>query len=567
MDTNGGGMIMFDEFCEWMGTHQATALSWREHVQFFAQQVELSKERHRRASSAQKLRPVLVADERRGIDTEGRSILVRSQQRGAAVSPTRRRVHGEQRESPARLRAVSIAAGSPVSRAIEGVVRRGVSPRRLSSPERVQHPDESTDDVTRAPRTSPPPAVVRDAAALRRTQRPGLVEVTKNAPAGGLMLRATAEVRSEKLGSLQPGDTASALQYTDDGEWVQLRPAVSWDGGELLMPTGWARAPTEHAGFTDVLQHVAGGTPTPRRASSTTKQAIDRLARPHTRHVGGPPTEAAQSTTSLVTSPAAAATGGDYPKAAAFGSRSPARPRPASASAVASPDGHDSSVYVAYLPTDTHGPAPSGWKEQAKKKRSSSAAATEGGAGEEDPEIASARAAGARMRATLTISPQLKGAIDQLSPRLKGSADKLAKPRVHYSKVEPRSRSRQRRRKRGSASPPAAAAGEELDEEDRKRAEYQAYLSQSSPTPTSSSAFVFTRKLPAGDGTVDNWPVAPRPEPEPEPQPQPQPEPEPEPEPEPVKRDLSKAAPRRQKKTQSVAAETAAPTADEQARI
>ena len=50
------------------------------------------------------------------------------------------------------------------------------------------------------------------------------------------------------VGALQPGDTALVVQFTASSVgaaatgWVELAPAVAWDGGELVLPQVRVRA-------------------------------------------------------------------------------------------------------------------------------------------------------------------------------------------------------------------------------------------------------------------------------------------------------------------------------------
>ena len=45
LDRNGGGMVMFEEFCTWMGEVQAAALGWGELVSLFNRQAAQAEAR------------------------------------------------------------------------------------------------------------------------------------------------------------------------------------------------------------------------------------------------------------------------------------------------------------------------------------------------------------------------------------------------------------------------------------------------------------------------------------------------------------------------------------------
>ena len=505
LDRNGGGMVMFEEFCTWMGEVQAAALGWGELVSLFNRQAAQAEARKSDAD----IDASLSRAERRSL-------------RWRDGADQRRPASPRSRPEPMRLVA-------PVRPRVERA--RSVSPRRRSPSPRTSLAVDALVSGRPVPVSSARKSPARTGAA--DAQAPKLVVVTDQAPVGGLMLRSSPDAHGEKLGPLQPGDTASALQYTRDGEWVQLAPAVSWDGGELLIPTGWARAPTGLSGLSGlsaVLEAVRG-TPTPRARSTPRRRVTPAQEAAHvsssSRGVafGSATPQRPKSATRQRKSPEAPAS--DTPGAvSAVDALVSGRPVPSAEDSgqpkrVIEPaaersgqrkparDGHDIEAYSQYLES---GPSPSKAAEPPKPRRETLA----------ERERARARADGARL--AMQLDP-LKRVQPEPEPEPEARRKKKSEGKRSSTAPEPDTQSccsgsgAQSPEPKVAAEPQAAAVSA-----------YQSYL-EGGPSPPRSS----TVREPAGPRLSGSPPAnrAPAPAAKRQLQPQPQPQPEPQPQPRP----------------------------------
>lgn len=166
------------------------------------------------------------------------------------------------RSGSRRVHSVSPRGVSPrLSRRPVSSARRSVSPRQRISPRASTRSRRSSLARSVSPRLASPRQVPAGLATPARTARartslsparssPQLVQntlvvVTQAAPAAGIVLHESPNVRSGRVGVLHTGDTAMFVDKATQAAaaWLRLSPAVSWDGGELMMATGWVKLP------------------------------------------------------------------------------------------------------------------------------------------------------------------------------------------------------------------------------------------------------------------------------------------------------------------------------------